>query len=433
MKTVNTSSGALLVAESSELIHARGVPYASSSRFQRPQPISTPEERRDATTRGPACPQDRSRLDMVNGPVVEELEQCEECLVLSVTAPVGAASLPVMVWFHGGAYLSGSGEAPKYDPDDLAREGVVVVNVTYRLGVFGYLAPAGFGGDNLGLLDQLTALHWVRGNIAGFGGDPDATTVFGQSAGGDSVLSLLAAPAARGLFQRAIVQSAPLGLRVGGGDLRANRDRMTDAMRTASTQRLQGDPANASTADVLAAQRSAVATAQRFGEASGLAFGPTFGRHPLPSSIEDAFRVTAPDVELLIGFTRDDAAPFVAMNPHISRLHKLGPFGKVVARRVTRHITAKLFGDPTEAVASLWREAGGKAATYRFDWHPAGAPLGACHCIDLPFLFNGDWSDAPMLAGRSVPASLAAYVRDTWAGFARSGIDALNDLTLRFA
>ena len=433
MKTVNTTSGALLVAETNGLTHARGVPYATSSRFQRPEPVSTPEERRDATTRGPACPQDPSRLDMVNGPVVDELEQREDCLVLSVTAPIGAESLPVMVWFHGGAYVSGGGEAPKYDPDDLAREGVVVVNVTYRLGVFGYLAPAGVGADNLGLLDQLTALHWVRENIAGFGGNPDATTVFGQSAGGDSVLSLLAAPAARGLFQRAIVQSAPVGLRVGGGHLRADRNRMTEAMRTASAARLQGDPATASTADVLAAQRTAVAAAQRFGEASGLAFGPTFGIHPLPSSVEDAFHVTAPDLELLIGFTKDDAAPFVAMNPQMSRLQKLGPFGRVVARRVTRRVTAKLFGDPVEAVARLWRESGGKATTYRFDWRPDGAPFGACHCIDLPFLFTGNWNDAPMLAGQSVPASLAAHVRDTWAGFARSGIEALNASTLRFA
>jgi para-nitrobenzyl esterase len=184
MKTVSTTSGALVVAERNELTHARGVPYAISTRFQRPKPVIAPEKHRDATTRGPACPQDPSRLDMVNGPVVDELEQCEDCLVLSVTAPIGAESLPVKVWFHGGAYVSGGGEAPKYDPDDLAREGVVVVNVTYRLGVFGYLTPAGVGADNVGLLDQLTALRWVRQNIAGFGGNPDATTVFGQSAGG---------------------------------------------------------------------------------------------------------------------------------------------------------------------------------------------------------------------------------------------------------
>jgi para-nitrobenzyl esterase len=208
---------------------------------------------------------------------------------------------------------------------------------------------------------------------------------------------------------------------------------MTEAMRTASASRLKGDPASASTADVLAAQRSAVAAADRFGDTSGLAFGPIFGMHPLPSSIEDALRLTAPDVELLIGFAKDDAAPFVAMNPQMSRLQKLGPFGKVVARRMTRHVTAKLFGDPVEAVARLWREAGGKAATYRFDWRPDGAPFGACHCIDLPFLFSGDWSDAPMLAGRSVPASLAAYLRHTWAGFARSGMDALHTSTLRFS
>jgi hypothetical protein len=135
---------------------------------------------------------------------------------------------------------------------------------------------------------------------------------------------------------------------------------MTEAMRTASASRLKGDPASASTADVLAAQRSAVAAADRFGDTSGLAFGPIFGMHPLPSSIEDALRLTAPDVELLIGFAKDDAAPFVAMNPQMSRLQKLGPFGKVVARRVTRHVTAKLFGDQSKPLAACGERLAGR-------------------------------------------------------------------------
>ena len=145
MAQVFTSSGRLTVADVAGLRHARGIPYATARRFQAPEPLRTPDVERDATRRGPACPQTPSRLDGITGPVVDELEQREDCLVLSVTSPTGASDLPVMVWIHGGAYLSGSGEAPRYDPDDLAREGVVVVTVTYRLGIFGYLTPAGAG------------------------------------------------------------------------------------------------------------------------------------------------------------------------------------------------------------------------------------------------------------------------------------------------
>ncbi|MGV0737568.1 carboxylesterase family protein [Mycobacterium syngnathidarum] len=134
----------------------------------------------------------------------------EDCLVLSVTAPSDAAGLPVMVWLHGGAYVSGSGEAAKYDADDLARLGrVVVVRVSSRLGILGYLSPSGT--DNLGLRDQLLALQWVRDNIAAFGGDPRRVTVFGQSAGADSILSPMLCEQNIGLFQRAILQSAAPG------------------------------------------------------------------------------------------------------------------------------------------------------------------------------------------------------------------------------
>ena len=137
-----------------------------------------------------------------------------------------------MVWLHGGAYVSGGGEAQRYDADELARRGrVVVVRVSYRLGVFGYLSPSGV--DNLGLRDQILALRWVHDNIGAFGGDPDRVTVFGQSAGADSVLSLMLCGQSTGLFQRAIMQSAPLGVREG-------RDAMTAAMRSAASATLEG-------------------------------------------------------------------------------------------------------------------------------------------------------------------------------------------------
>lgn len=174
------------------MLHARGIRYARAARFAAPQPIAPWSDILEATGRGPVCPQLPSRLEWVTGPVVDGLAMSEDCQVISVTAPSDAHGLPVMVWFHGGAYLSGGGEAPKYDADELARRGrVVVVRVSYRLGVLGYLSPSGV--DNLGLRDQICALQWVHDNIGTFGGDPDRVTIFGQSAGADSVFSLMLA------------------------------------------------------------------------------------------------------------------------------------------------------------------------------------------------------------------------------------------------
>ena len=245
-----------------------GFATARAARFAAPQPIAPWSDVLDTTTRGPACPQLPSRLEWVTGPVVDGLAMSEDCQVLSVTAPSDANGLPVMVWLHGGAYVSGGGEAPKYDADELARRGrVVVVRVTYRLGVLGYLSPSGV--DNLGLRDQILALQWVHDNIGAFGGDPERVTVFGQSAGADSVLSLMLCEQTTGLFQRAIMQSAPLGVRDG-------RDAMTAAMRSA---------ANAvTTGQLLDAQTAAVAAAAPFGLIGSLPFGPIMGSDPLPAA-----------------------------------------------------------------------------------------------------------------------------------------------------
>ncbi|MGH1565188.1 carboxylesterase/lipase family protein [Mumia sp. DW29H23] len=187
----------------------RGVPYAApplgALRWRAPRTVAPWHGVRDATTFPPVCPQ---APPSPNG-------QSEDCLYVNVTAPTGSArphgARPVLVWLHGGGYSSGEGA--DYDPTKLAAEGTVVVTINYRLGLLGFLAhPAlaehrGGASGNYGLMDQQAALRWVRHNIAQFGGDPRNVTIAGQSAGGLSVLNQLASPGARGLFQRAIVES----------------------------------------------------------------------------------------------------------------------------------------------------------------------------------------------------------------------------------
>lgn len=418
-----TTSGDLDVIEADGLIHARGIPYATATRFRKPQLVNTPGTMRDATRRGPACIQIPSRLDNVTGPIIDTLDQSEDCLVLSVTAPVAAEGLPVMVWLHGGGYVSGGGEAEKYDADHLVREGVVVVSVTFRLGGFGYLTPKDTGDSNIGVQDQIAALHWVSTNIARFGGDPTNVTLFGQSAGGDAILSLMACEAAAGLFTRAIVQSAPLGLRSG-------RSALYNTARKAFAARFSTDPATAPASDVLDAERAVTQAVRRFGAAGGMPFGPVAHLDPLSGDLDAALRDTATRVELLIGHTRDDAAPFVDIVTSMLWLNRFGVISSVLTAPVVRLVTNLLFG--VDSTVKMWHGAGGRVASYRVDWAPKGAPLGACHCIELPLLFGDAWSDAPMLAGNTPPTALAARLRRTWAAFAREGVAGLPARSLVF-
>lgn len=424
------SSGAIAVDEHDGVLHARGLPYGRADRFKAPTP-PPPRSDTDATRRGPVCPQRPGRLNFATGPALGDLTFGEDCLVLSVTAPTGSEHLPVMVWFHGGAYVAGTGETPKYEATALAREGnAVVVNVSYRLGIFGYANPiGGEGTDNAGLRDQILALQWIRDNIAAFGGDPANVTAFGQSAGADSVIALMLSEQANGLFHRAILQSAPLGVGTGNGDVIAAREDLTHAVDSAIASSLAGtDPRTAPWDQLLAAEAAGVAAAQGFGWIGGLAFAPRMGRGPLPTAEElpDRIADAARRVELLIGHTKHDAAPFVAMKPQVARLSPVKPLRRSVIRAAGPLATNRFFG-ATRFVAT-WRAHGGRVGTYRFDWQPRRAPLGACHCIELPFLFGapGAWSDAPMLGpAREIDQELAVHMRSVWTGFARNGTRSL--------
>jgi para-nitrobenzyl esterase len=191
------------------------IPYAADpsgdNAFRAPQPRDPYEGVFDATAPGGACPQNPDNELTALTPIPD---QVEDCLTVSVWAPDDAADLPVMVWFHGGGLTAGSANQTFYIGDRLAANGVIVVNVNYRLGPYGYLALEELADEsddgsvgNYGLQDQTAALEWVQSNVAAFGGDPDNVTIFGESAGGTSVCGHLASPASDGLFDRAVIQS----------------------------------------------------------------------------------------------------------------------------------------------------------------------------------------------------------------------------------
>jgi para-nitrobenzyl esterase len=331
------------------------------------------------------------------------MPQDEDCLSLTVWAPEGASGLPVLVFLHGGGFSSGSGGLAWYDGARLAERGrMVVVTVNYRLGALGfaYLAELAddAGAGNFGLLDQLAALRWVRDHIAGFGGDPDQVTAAGQSAGACSIVALLSGGSVRGLFRRAILQSLPGGV-LPQRPAEATRISLLllESLGLTDAARLRDVPVP----DVLAAQQD-VARRANLGVAPPfqlVADGDLVAGDPLRTVGERG----ADGVRIMLTFTRHEGRAFDPHSDALTEQYFVGP-GRELAEALARQ------GNPPE-----W---------YEFAWSPPGSPFGACHCIELPFVFGtlDAWRHAPMLAGAD-PDELAGLVDDVqsrWISFVRS-------------
>ncbi|MEX5258526.1 carboxylesterase family protein [Kocuria arenosa] len=402
-----------------EVIRATGIPYATAGRFTAPAPAPDWTEPLDATAPAPACPQVRSPfLEEVLGGAMGDLPRDEHCQRLSVTLPRDVAAgegLPVMVWIHGGSYTTGAGDAAIMDPARLvAEQRVVVVTVTYRLGLFGYLGSGHHRPANLGLLDQIEAFAWVRRNITAFGGDPNNVTAFGQSAGADAVAHLMATPDAVSLFRRAILQSPPLGITRG-------RAKMNEAMVAAAEVVTADTPVS----EVVAIQAEVTAHAAAFGLMGAMAFGTQYGHHPLPEEeeIEAAWDRVAPHIDVLIGHTTEEARLHIPGAPRLRRWVRLPVLGPLIRRAVVSHVTAAVYSTAIRRFATRHTRAGGTAHTYLLSWAAAGNEYGAAHAIDLPLLFGHEhtWSGTGLVAGAAWE-DIDAHgrpIRRLWADFAR--------------
>jgi para-nitrobenzyl esterase len=447
---VQTEAGELRGSVENGVAVFRAVPYAAPPvgelRFAPPRPVPAWQGVRDATREGPIAPQGRSRLARVMGDF--QSPQSEDCLTLNVWTPsADSAKRPVLVWIHGGAYSSGAGSLAWYAGDRFAASGdVVAVSINYRLGALGFLCLPGVSPGNLGLLDQIAALRFVRDNIAAFGGDPDNVTVVGQSAGAASIAILMTMRPADGLFRRAILQSAPFG-RISRSLDDAHRigRRYVEVLglKPEDASRLKSVPVP----DLIAAQGELARLEKKF--ANALApFWPVVDGDIFPGEVAPALKAGAGStIDMMIGTTREEMAAFYCIDDEIAKADQAaidGVFASVFKNNQQRHhdefrrmraakTNASLLGDlMTDAmfrIGSLhmaeWRADQGRPTyVYEFDWQsPAG--FESCHCLEIPFVFDNlpAWKDSPMLKGGK-PAEmkgLAEAMHPAWIAFAKTG------------
>ena len=400
-----------------------GIPYAEPPvgplRWQAPVPAGRWDGVLAATLFGPSAPQLEGPFSgLVPGMKVDTTG--EDCLTLNVWTPQGADGLPVMVWFHGGAFQIGGSSLPTYDGQLLATEQrVVVVSVNYRLGALGWLTGAPGVTPNCGQLDQVLALEWVRDNIEAFGGDPGCVTVFGESAGAGSVIHLMTL--GTGLFHRAIAQSPGAGQTLPPAVAQQVADGLMSRVAL-----------DAAVPDILDVQAQLAAELL-----------PVVGSMPFHPSGEPVFGRTG-DVPLLAGTTAHEMRLFVpAMELDADTLTALlEPLLSAEAHRslpteAVRAVVAA-YGGPTAMgdiatdvtmrlpVGDLLDSHAGPTYGYAFTWESVG--FGACHAVDLPFTFGSLDTDGWREWVGGSPDELSRTVREAWATFARDGVPSAKGL-----
>lgn len=454
--TAETSAGRIrgLAVEGIKVF--KGVPYGAptsgTNRFMPPVKPAPWTGTRDALAFGPTAPQmrDNSGTTAAGAPA----QQSEDCLVLNVFTPGlnDGRKRPVMVWLHGGGFSSGSGSGRILDGTSLAHaHDVVVVTLNHRLNVFGYtylgqaMGPDFERSASVGLLDLVAALGWVRDNIAGFGGDPDLVTIFGQSGGGRKVATLMSMPVAKGLFHRAIIQSGAV-LRLTtreDGTQQADLLLAELGLKRGQVRELQNVPM----AQLLAAD-AAVQKTLTLREPGMTANTPTIDGVVIPGHAWDP---TGPElsstIPLLIGYAHTEETLYDRPTPEKLAIDEAG---------LRQRVSARLGGDPAPVIeafrkdnpgASPWdlwiliatdhprgtysrelakRKAGQRGApvyAYRYDWETpeGGGHMRSPHTIEIPFVFNNIKIAGPLISKMTEAYALADRTSSAWVAFARAG------------
>jgi len=439
----------------------KGIPYAHADRFMAPVKPRPWSSVRSSLTYGPVCPMDPTST------VNDEFEfpfqhnwgyYNENCQSLNVWTPgiKDQKKRPVMVWFHGGGFTTGSYvELPSYDGENLSRKAdLVVVSVNHRLNVLGFLDLSAYGekyrnSANAGLMDLVAALQWVKQNIAQFGGDPDNVTIFGQSGGGGKVTSLMNAPSAKGLFQKAIVQSgsyltgfteSSVARRIAAGilDELHLQPSQVDSLQTIPYERLN-NAAKKAMGKVTAALRAEGKNVPGF----GLMWGPNLDSSFLPYQPDAPEAIAlSKNIPLLVGSTKNEFTPFIPGSRDMTMDAARTSLQKKYGEKADAYMAAVLKAYPETTKPSDYididnifrpgaiRQANQKAIPgaapvymYLFTWQSPvlDGAFKAMHCMEIPFVFDNISRCEEMTGGGKDAYALADKMSSAWANFARTG------------
>lgn len=441
---VETSYGPIEGRDKDGVFLFAGIPYAAPPvgklRFKAPTAPEPWSQTRSATRFSPAAPQIPSGGMTDNTPVHWD----EDCLYLNVSTPgLDNKKRPVLVWIHGGGYRTGQGGIPWYSGASFARLGdIVTVSINYRMGALGFTELSRFGeeyatsGAN-GTMDQIFALKWVQENIVNFGGDPAKVTIAGESAGGFSVATVLASPAAKGLFRAAIPQSGAAH----HTQTKAAGEQVTDLfLKEMNCNDIQGLLA-ASVDDILAAQQRVDRQSAR-GISSGVSpFYPVQGNIAVPRDPLEAIAEGAgADAQVLIGTNKDEATLFIMGDVSEDKVKKeaeryggaslLDAYKTRYPKASTKDLSVAMSTDYTFRIPCLrlaeareqHPESRGKTWMYLFAWE-SRSPLKSTHALEIPFAFNN--LDKPgvgaFLGEGPRPQEVADVMHAAWIRFIQNG------------
>ena len=415
--TFQTAFGKILALKQNGIIKAKNIRYAYSERFKMPVAVNSSDSEVVFPEKTPVCPQNISPLleKMIGKTNLDDFEVDESPQFISVFRPENFnenEKLTVVVWIHGGSYEIGCGDLSTADPTDWVKEqNLIVVTVSYRLGIFGFLGGTDERPANLGLFYIIEALKWVKNYITYFGGDAENITLFGQSSGGDAIAHLMVSEGAENLFKRVIIHSAPLGLR-------HNRSKMS-AEFLMNTKNFN---INSDVLEIVENYKKSTPSFLKYGLKAAMPFGTQYGFPPMcnENEVEKKWKQNAQNIDVLIGLNDEETAFYLRAS---ESLNKYLP--KKIINKAIRSTTEIIYGKPAKDFAENYSEAGGNVYLFRIHPRLSDNHFMGAHAIDLPFIFGNEsaWKNAGIL--NNIPWKYidenGKKLRKLWAEFAQSG------------